>query len=1707
MKSISKKLLNTKAAFLLSIFFVNGALAPGCHAQDHPNHQRGFRADKVYQLGNVDSINVFNGNLVLTLPIGGSYPVGGGLAFSLALTYNTQLWDFDYRCDQGDPGSRCYSSSEPHPGFNAGAGWTLSPGRLLPPSTQTNPGASWLYITGDGASHGFFATLHADDPEDPGDSGSNQSVLYTRDGSYLRLRVNGGGRVVEFGNGLRQHFVPGPADEWLIIRTDDPFGNFIDVSYHPNAAAYTEQRFTDSHGRQQKIIFQQTGDPLFPRLLQRVELLSVGGNLAIWSFQTQWETVPRGCPHNDPMFPDTGVQIPLLTRILLPDGSTYRIPVSDYHVPSNPASCTATSGRIKGLGLPTGGKIEWTYTSYSFPAGDPHPDPTSPPPWEGATGVGTRTVKRANDSVVGVWTYTPRLQNWPGTPQDPFPNELQVTLRDPLGHETVHYFSVDRDGIAWEGEYTARDYGLPFTREETPIVITDPFDGSQTIELFLSKRSYSSGGTLRRTHYVAYERDPASVGIEDAQNSNRRPRAERTVYHNDGGTYVETIRGEFDGIGQFRREVRRGNFQADQGRTSITNFNPARGTYAVDSSGNTLPGYAPLPASEPWILGTYTYQDRKEDLQQNREPEEDGPDHPGFVDPEELEAIVAGRVETTFDLQTGFLQCRRVLEVGTSRGTSDVLEVFEPDGDGNVHVQKTYGGDLQTLPTTVGCSPAGLPAQPEIVKRHDYQHGVIARSVYLQGCDGNSEFLEITDFTIDPSTGLVTRSLDPSGLETLFHYDGQGRILSEEPAEEAGTYYNYIIANPTTGTAARVEVSRRVTPGSSKLTEQRYLYDGLGRVCREEIRRPDGGWAGRDHLYWATNWKKESTEQLAANGPLTSCRTSLTGLARQTFAYDPFGRMTRLVPADGGAHDIEIDYLGVRQIKRRVHIATGSNGAESEIHTVERYNPHGQLRRVVEQFNTANPLVTEYAYDVEGNLRAVAQGAQTRIFSRDRRGFLQWEQQPELGSGGQGTRSYDVMDSTGKVRRMSEGNHRLLYTYDAAERLTRIDEMVDTSGNGQPDTTRRLEERTYHRSNRPSEWSLGKLYQAKRHNYGSPVGPLFMAGADLIVTETYRYGGRSGRVSERQTRLSNRGDAVAFEQGFTYNDLGLLGNLTYPRCLQAPCAGNDPARSVTYQYSSGRLSGVPGWASQVKYHPNSLLSEVRHSNGVTDVQLSDPQSIARPRRIHFSGPAVNWTPANGDYQYDGAGNIKTIGVDRFQYDTLNRLIHANLASSGGQSQAMSYDRYGNVTQIVRNGVPSNVPIQASSNHLSGNAVYDASGNLTYQLAGGQAQQLAYDSQNRVQTLQTPDVAKGYVYTVDGERLLEIDFADPWTETWSMRDLSGKVLRQWKHVPSANGGLGDWTWQKDYIYRDGQLLASTSEGTGVRHYHLDHLGSPRLITDGNGIERARHTYFPFGEEATNPFQDLETMKFTGHERDRNGPGIADDLDYMHARYYSPGLCRFLSVDPANSAKPGIPQSWNAYTYASNDPMANIDPDGRESLGIMAFERDNQALLNGEITAEEFQARLNARGAPALAAAALISPIDEVSVGSLMFDAGVGLAGRLKVGARIGGFFRKLFQKSRTSVDDILKDSKRISPEKLRKNRAAQFERPGGSEQANADFDSLNLENVVDRGNGIRTGQLKDGRTVVVRDQSTTGSPTLEIQGKEHSIKIRFPEIRQ
>jgi len=349
----------------------------------------------------------------------------------------------------------------------------------------------------------------------------------------------------------------------------------------------------------------------------------------------------------------------------------------------------------------------------------------------------------------------------------------------------------------------------------------------------------------------------------------------------------------------------------------------------------------------------------------------------------------------------------------------------------------------------------------------------------------------------------------------------------------------------------------------------------------------------------------------------------------------------------------------------------------------------------------------------------------------------------------------------------------------------------------------------------------------------------------------------------------------------------------------------------------------------------------------------------------------NWAPPtaagvgweSGTYKYDGSGNVAAIGEDLFGYDGANRLTASTVAAHGvATTQTYRYDRYGNLLEATTSLLPKGVQLPTSrmnqvltvepgTNRLSQTCEsiddlspfcqqwwYDeATGNQT---GVGTSVRYQWDAIGSMTELTAGPVHEQYVYDASDERVVVVTLGrtasggeQELTRRWTWRDAENKVAREAvEHV-----GTAVWSEGRDYVYRNGMLLASFESpdaAVAERHYHVDHLGTPRLITNAQRGALAIEGYLPFGGRApgreTARIDFSERMQFTGHERDGDGSLYRPTLDYMHARYYTPQWGRFLSVDPYLDVKKALvePQRWNRYSYVTNNPLRYTDPDGKE-----------------------------------------------------------------------------------------------------------------------------------------------------------------------------------
>ncbi len=136
-------------------------------------------------------------------------------------------------------------------------------------------------------------------------------------------------------------------------------------------------------------------------------------------------------------------------------------------------------------------------------------------------------------------------------------------------------------------------------------------------------------------------------------------------------------------------------------------------------------------------------------------------------------------------------------------------------------------------------------------------------------------------------------------------------------------------------------------------------------------------------------------------------------------------------------------------------------------------------------------------------------------------------------------------------------------------------------------------------------------------------------------------------------------------------------------------------------------------------------------------------------------------------------------------------------------------------------------------------------------------------------------------------------------------------------------LESGTTTVDYSY--GLDLISQSRGAETRFYQYDGLGSTRQLSDSTGTITDSYDYEAFGEGLNQTGTTENDYRFTGEQYDQ---GLGQY--YLRARYYDPHTARFTQMDSwmGNNSDP---QSLHKYLYAETDPVNNIDPTGKFSLG--------------------------------------------------------------------------------------------------------------------------------------------------------------------------------
>jgi RHS repeat-associated protein len=158
-----------------------------------------------------------------------------------------------------------------------------------------------------------------------------------------------------------------------------------------------------------------------------------------------------------------------------------------------------------------------------------------------------------------------------------------------------------------------------------------------------------------------------------------------------------------------------------------------------------------------------------------------------------------------------------------------------------------------------------------------------------------------------------------------------------------------------------------------------------------------------------------------------------------------------------------------------------------------------------------------------------------------------------------------------------------------------------------------------------------------------------------------------------------------------------------------------------------------------------------------------------------------------------------------------------------------------------------------------------------------------------------------------------------SETWT--DYEGDEPYGDYAVDTQGGGPPTVTNLRSFEPGMGTVNPWTSTGgANTSHYHGDLIGTTRSISDSTGLIGTGEVYTAFGERvSTTAVDEASRYGYAGAW----GYQAHEEFPFLHvgARYYDPGIGRFLQRDPI-----GIEGGLNVYAYCNNSPSILVDPSG-------------------------------------------------------------------------------------------------------------------------------------------------------------------------------------
>jgi RHS repeat-associated protein len=773
----------------------------------------------------------------------------------------------------------------------------------------------------------------------------------------------------------------------------------------------------------------------------------------------------------------------------------------------------------------------------------------------------------------------------------------------------------------------------------------------------------------------------------------------------------------------------------------------------------------------------------------------------------------------------------------------------------------------------------------------------------------------------------ITSAVDPLGATWRYEYNTRGMLTKVIYPDNTSRRYEYrTYSTPEVGTTApfvwnllsaiydqrgnrmlfneydSIEDSSGTGIGTSGKVVRQTLADGA--VYEMQYDHVDGNTRGTLVTYPDGSQRRvefngglyPTSDTLGYGSPIAqSIRFERDASDRITARVDPIGRRTEYVYDSWG------------QLARRIDLAGTSQSVTFEM----SYNEAGNVTAVVDplgrksKFEYAqgclvqviNPLQnsTHFTCNESGQLETATDALSNQSVAyyfgselaaaSDALGRITSYRYDALGrmvavegAAGDLTRiEHDVMGRVSKIT--SSDGSATEYAYDANGNISDVLLPHQNGISYEYDSRDRLIKRTDSLGHVESwvhdgmgRWtqSIDRNQRATQQHYdalGRPTVTIFNDGSS--VTASYDGGDR------RIALVDSASGAIAFQ----YDGLD--------RVVQV--SSQEGVVAYAYDAAGRRTSMIVGAQGAVEY---------TYDDGDRLIRLAQGEEV-----VEFSYDAIDRLTAlrlpnqvQAAYSYNAGAELNGIAWTHASQGVIGTLGFNFNASGKLNAQSGSY-----ASATLPEPVTSLSQFDDSMRQLSyqGRALhYDPNGNL---LSDGE-REYVWNARNQLaQVREGGIVVAEYRYDAMGRRVIS---SERGRETTYLYDGLNPVQEVQAGVvnPILTGLAIDQRFARN-------------EG-GVRTYFLtDHLGSTRALTDGRGEVLNRYDYDPYGrtiqseEGFTNPYQ------YTGREHDATG------LYYYRARYYHPGMGRFIAEDPI-----GLRGGRNTYAYVDGDPLNFTDPLG-------------------------------------------------------------------------------------------------------------------------------------------------------------------------------------